>query len=146
MASVTLSKAAPGGRKALWREMRKNRFVYLLFAPVLLWFVVFRYVPMFGLVIAFWDYSIFRGIWASAWVGLNNFERAFNSPAFLNALIGGIEPVFFERCGMETLEARVHALLALGKKRRYVLANSDSCPPGVEAWKFRAVSEMVRRG
>ncbi|NLG25481.1 MAG: hypothetical protein GX558_09005 [Clostridiales bacterium] len=61
-------------------------------------------------------------------------------------LIGGIEPVFFQNCSGEELDARVDQLLAISASRRYVLANSDSCPPGVDPSKFSRVSARVRRG
>jgi len=60
-------------------------------------------------------------------------------------LIGGLEPVFLENCTMEQLDARVEELLTAMKGRRFVLANSDSCPPGVAREKFLRVSEAVRR-
>ena len=60
------------------------------------------------------------------------------------ALIGGIEPLFFRNCSMEELEARVKYLLDRLGKRRFVLANSDSCPPDVSYEKFLLVSELVR--
>ena len=60
-------------------------------------------------------------------------------------LIGGLEPVFLETCTMEQLDARVEELLTAMKGRRFVLANSDSCPPGVAHEKFLRVSEAVRR-
>jgi hypothetical protein len=59
------------------------------------------------------------------------------------ALIGGIEPVFFQNCTAEELDARTDALLQMTAGRRYVLANSDSCPPAVEEWKFRRVTDRV---
>lgn len=62
------------------------------------------------------------------------------------ALIGGLEPVFLQNCTAEELDARVEHLLAVSKDRRFVLANSDSCPPAVQEWKFRQVSARVRRG
>lgn len=60
------------------------------------------------------------------------------------ALIGGIEPLFFRNCTMEELEARVKYLLDRLGKRRFVIANSDSCPPDVAYEKFLLVSELVR--
>lgn len=54
--------------------------------PGLLYFVLFRYLPMFGLVIAFKDYNIFKGIWASDWVGLANFEALVHSSDFWNVM------------------------------------------------------------
>lgn len=59
-------------------------------------------------------------------------------------LIGGIEPVFFKDCTIKQLEDRVHHLLEISKGRKYILANSDSCPPGVEWEKFYTVGKMVR--
>jgi len=61
------------------------------------------------------------------------------------ALIGGIEPLFFRNCTLEQLEQRVNKLLAAMKGRRFILANSDSCPPDVTYEKFKLVSELVRK-
>ena len=61
------------------------------------------------------------------------------------AIIGGIEPTFFENCTLGSLEERVVFLLDSMKGRRYVLANSDSCPPKVSYEKFLLVSDTVRR-
>ena len=61
------------------------------------------------------------------------------------ALIGGIEPTFFRNCSMDALEKRVIELLTAMKGKRYVLANSDSCPPGVAYEKFLLISELVRK-
>ena len=71
-------------------------------------------------------------------------EATAMMPAHIG-LIGGIEPTFFQNCTMDELEARVYHLLAVMKGKRFVLANSDSCPPGVAYEKFRLVSDIVRR-
>ena len=47
---------------------------------------IFGYAPLVGIVIAFQDYSPVRGMWRSEWIGLQNFQTAFNSPFFQNAL------------------------------------------------------------
>ena len=60
------------------------------------------------------------------------------------ALIGGIEPLFFENCTLEELEKRVRYLLGAMKGVRFVLANSDSCPPGVSEEKLRFVSRIAK--
>ena len=60
-------------------------------------------------------------------------------------IIGGIEPTFFLNCDMQELENCVEQLLQTMKGRRFVLANSDSCPPYVAYEKFIKVSEMLRR-
>lgn len=59
-------------------------------------------------------------------------------------LIGGIEPTFFLNCTMDELEKRSAYLLDITKDRKYILANSDSCPPGVAYEKFKAVSGWIK--
>lgn len=76
--STQASTAAQAGkwqraRRALWRD----RYIYLLLLPGLVYFLVYRYLPMLGLVIAFQDYSPFQGFTGSPWVGLANFRRIF---------------------------------------------------------------------
>ena len=68
------------------KAMKEHKVLYLLMVPGLLYFVLFRYLPMFGLVIAFKDYNIFKGIWASDWVGLANFEALVHSSDFWNVM------------------------------------------------------------
>ena len=50
--------------------------------PGLLYFILFRYVPMGGLVIAFKEYSPFKGIWGSPWVGFKQFTKFFGTADF----------------------------------------------------------------
>ncbi len=61
------------------------------------------------------------------------------------AVIGGIEPTFFENCTLDELENCVNGLLNTARGRRFVLANSDSCPPKVTYDKFLLVSDIVRK-
>lgn len=68
------------------RNKKTYRLFYLMMLPGLLYFAIFRYLPMFGLVIAFKDYDVFKGIWASQWVGLENFKKLFHSADFWNVL------------------------------------------------------------
>ncbi|TDG00944.1 ABC transporter permease [Paenibacillus piri] len=60
--------------------IRKNAFLLLLFSPIAIYFIVFKYVPMLGLVIAFKDYNFMDGISGSPWVGLDNFRALFANP------------------------------------------------------------------
>jgi putative aldouronate transport system permease protein len=60
----------------------RDRFLYLLALPGILFFFLFKYVPMWGLVIAFQDYSPFLGIANSEWVGLEHFIRFFGNDDF----------------------------------------------------------------
>lgn len=66
--------------KQLLIDIKRDKYLYLLMVPCLLFFYFFAYRPMYGLQIAFKDYSLFKGIEASQWVGLDNFITFFNSP------------------------------------------------------------------
>ncbi|MDQ3656861.1 MAG: ABC transporter permease subunit [Chloroflexota bacterium] len=79
---------APSSRRfgsAARRDLQRNWPLYAMALPGLLAILVFGYGPLFGLAIAFLDYSPVRGVWASEWVGLENFQEAFNSPFFWQA-------------------------------------------------------------
>lgn len=54
--------------------------------PGLIYFLLFKYVPMWGIVIAFQDYQPFLGITGSEWVGFKHFERLFTEPTFFMLL------------------------------------------------------------
>lgn len=56
--------------------------LYLLVLPALLYIIIFNYKPMYGIIIAFKDFSFRKGIWGSDWAGLENFQRLFRSPWF----------------------------------------------------------------
>jgi len=55
----------------------KNRYLYLMILPAMVFMVIFRYLPMGGLLIAFKNYSFRQGIWNSSWVGLRHFRFIF---------------------------------------------------------------------
>lgn len=61
------------------RSFAENWQLYLLLLPTLIYFLVFRYLPMVGAQIAFRDYLPSLGYWGSKWVGLKHFERFFSS-------------------------------------------------------------------
>ena len=61
---------------------RQNWQMYAMLLPIVLFYLVFRYIPMCSLVIAFQDYNIFRGIAGSKWVGLANFQKLFGAKDF----------------------------------------------------------------
>ncbi|KIL38112.1 sugar ABC transporter ATPase [Gordoniibacillus kamchatkensis] len=62
--------------------MKRDRYLYLLILPGLLFFFIFKYVPLWGLLLAFKNYSPFLGFWESDWVGLKYFREFFTSPDF----------------------------------------------------------------
>lgn len=65
--------------KRFARSFTKNWQVYLLLLPVVAYYVIFHYAPMYGLQIAFRDYNPVEGFWGSTWVGLKHFLRFFSS-------------------------------------------------------------------
>jgi len=71
-------------------EIRKDftrfKYAYLMVLPVLAYYIIFHYWPMYGAVIAFKDFTPARGILKSPWVGLTNFIAFFNSYYFLRVL------------------------------------------------------------
>ena len=66
----------------LGRKMWFYRYLYLLALPGVLYFLVFSYLPMWGVVIAFKDFRLFRGFDGSPWVGFEHFTFFFSSPNF----------------------------------------------------------------
>ncbi|MCU6798123.1 sugar ABC transporter permease [Paenibacillus sp. FSL H7-0331] len=75
-----------GKRKSLWHGLRRDKFLYLLMLPGLVFFILFKYVPMWGIVIAFQDYSPYLGVVQSKWVGFEHFNRLFSNPDFVKLL------------------------------------------------------------
>ncbi|SDP07700.1 carbohydrate ABC transporter membrane protein 1, CUT1 family [Litchfieldia salsa] len=87
-------------RKELMRKIKKNKFIYLMILPGILYFLIYKYIPMYGLVIAFQDYKPYLGVMGSEWVGLEHFRRLFSEPDFWmifnNTLIlFGLNLIFF---------------------------------------------------
>ena len=70
----------------LGRKIWKNRAIYGLMLPGLVWLVIFAYGPMSGLLLAFKTYSAKGGIWGSPWCGLENFRYVFRDAAFFRSV------------------------------------------------------------
>lgn len=68
------------------RRWKANIPLMLLFIPGVLYYVLFKYLPMGGLIIAFKDYNFFDGVFGSPWVGFKNFEMIFQQPQTLNII------------------------------------------------------------
>ena len=89
-------------RKSLRMKLKLHKIYYLLALPGVLYFLIFKYVPMFGIIIAFKDVSPYlgvKGIFTSEWVGLANFIRFMDSYYFWNILsntfiISGLKILF----------------------------------------------------
>ena len=66
----------------LLKHVKRDRYLYLMLIPGLLFFVIFKYIPMYGIVIAFQDFKIGTGILGSRWVGFAHFIKFFSSDDF----------------------------------------------------------------
>lgn len=73
-------------RALLWRRIKMNRQIYFLILPTLIWLLVYSYVPMYGVILAWKDYYRSKGIIGSPWVGWENFELLFAMPQFKRAM------------------------------------------------------------
>lgn len=80
-----LAGTGAGGRR--WRLIRVNLDMYALLLPGLAFLLLFKYTPMYGILIAFQDFNIFSGIGGSDWVGLAQFQKLVHSDDFLNVLV-----------------------------------------------------------
>ncbi|MFH5181744.1 ABC transporter permease [Paenibacillus sp. TAB 01] len=69
-------------RSALAKDLIRDKWMYLMLLPGVLYFIIFKYVPMYGIIMAFQDYKPFLGIMNSPWVGVKHFERFFSEPQF----------------------------------------------------------------
>ena len=95
--------------RTLARQMWDARFIYVLLIPGILYFAIFHYGPMSGLVLAFKKYNARLGIWGSQWAGLQNFARIFTTPAAVLA----IRNTFIINLSRLVVEFPVPILLAL---------------------------------
>lgn len=121
------NKAAAKARKAadkkikpsLLQDIRRNPWLYLLCLPAIIFFILFAYIPMAGLYIAFVDYRPMKGIWASQFVGFENFKAFFATDYWItvtaNTLFLNVLFIFFT-----TLTSVVIAIMLSEMKNKWV--------------------------
>ena len=78
----TKMKRTEAGSGNLKEHFKRNWPYYVMMLPGIIYLVMFKYIPMLGSVIAFKDYSAYKGIWDSAWCGLTNFKKLFTIRIF----------------------------------------------------------------
>lgn len=97
MAPLTPSFIFQGQRVA--RRLRRDKWLYFMLIPGAVYFILFKYAPMWGLLLAFKDYQPYLGFMGSEWVGLKHFNRLFHDPVFWmllrNTLILASYNIFF---------------------------------------------------
>ncbi|MDR1558312.1 MAG: ABC transporter permease subunit [Clostridiales bacterium] len=67
------------------KSWERYKYIYLLLLPGVIYLIIFKYLPMYGLIIAFQEFTIFSGVFQSAWAGLENFSRMMSSRMFWQA-------------------------------------------------------------
>lgn len=86
MSKVKVKSKGRAIKNPFFYELIKNKYLYIMALPGLLYFLIFCYFPMYGAVIAFKDYAPALGILKSPWAGLDNFIKFFNSVNFKSVL------------------------------------------------------------
>lgn len=88
------------GRERIKKQIRNDALIYLMLIPVLAWYIIFCYVPMAGITLAFKNYRFDGGMWHSPWIGLGHFQKMLSDKNFLlavkNTLIIGIGGIVFQ--------------------------------------------------
>ena len=91
--AAVLEKPSPrknGNHLSFWGKVKRDKFLLLIFLPGALYFILFKYLPMFGIIIAFQDYNAFTGIAGifdvNNFVGLTQFSKLFTSQEFYRIL------------------------------------------------------------
>lgn len=83
-------------KEPLGKYMVRNKWLYLFLVPGLFYLLVFKYIPIFGIVVAFKDLNLIKGIWGSEWIGLANFEQLFKSAHFYRILKNSVLLSFYQ--------------------------------------------------
>lgn len=83
-------------RTIIKRDLIRNRYIYLMLIPVIIYYGIFHYGPMYGLLIAFKDFGIAVGVWDSPWVGFTHFQNFFENPYFWRLLRNTLMISFYE--------------------------------------------------
>src|SRR5690625_7873334 len=79
------------------RKIIQNWQLYIFILPAVLYFIIFHYIPMYGIQIAFKDFLPGLGIWNSQWVGFEHFTRFFKSYYFWDLIKNTLGISFYER-------------------------------------------------
>lgn len=76
--------------RVIFNYLRKEYMLYLMILPGLIYIIIFKYVPMYGVMIAFKDYKVTSTFFDAPWVGFENFVNLFSRSAFIRALRNNI--------------------------------------------------------
>ncbi len=80
--SVMSQNSITSKNRGIWNYILRKRYLYLMLIPAIIYFIIFNYAPMYGILIAFKDFSFKKGIWGSDWIGIENFRYMFQLDNF----------------------------------------------------------------
>src|SRR5699024_7955273 len=69
-------------RSALFKKILVNKYLYIMLIPAIIYYAIFHYYPMYGVLVAFKDYNFTDGILGSSWAGLSHFKYLFDLDKF----------------------------------------------------------------
>ncbi|WP_274651293.1 ABC transporter permease [Paenibacillus humicola] len=75
-----MERTATTGKR--WARIKRNRYIYLMMSAGIIYFFLFKFLPVWGLLLSFQDYSPFKGFFGSSWVGFSHFTELFQSEKF----------------------------------------------------------------
>lgn len=78
--------AVPAIRRTAWKRLKRDKALYAMLIPVIGFYLLFKYAPMIGEIIAFKDFRLMDGIFGSKWVGFKHFDMLFQSADFWRVL------------------------------------------------------------
>ena len=89
--TVSATVIEPGFAVRLKKDLKRNLSLYLIMLPVLAFYLYFHYKPMYGVLIAFQNFSFKKGIIGSEWIGFENFRRFFEDPYFMRNIVNTVK-------------------------------------------------------
>ncbi len=130
---MTLSKkadAVPKKKRNIVGELVTNRYLYLLMLPAIIFYIIFNYIPMYGITLAFKEFNAGLGIIGSPWIGFDNFKSLFTDSYFWYVLFNTLKINF----GRILIEFPMPIILAVlfnelrGRRRKKILQTVYTFP------------------
>lgn len=88
---ITMENTNIKVKRHIGKKFWSQRYLMVLTLPAVLWMIIFNYIPMYGIIIAFKNYQPYIGFLKSSWIGLDNFKMLFADPTFINALVNTLK-------------------------------------------------------
>ncbi len=85
-AGISIKRAETVRKASWWKELAKNKYLYMMLVPIMIWYLIFRYAPMYGVILSFQKFSFAKGIFGSPFVGFENFVKLFSDSGFITSI------------------------------------------------------------